>query len=62
MLHLAWHEQVTELLWQGGGSLWNVDVTDDQDELADTIHRHDDDALRLLLLIAKLLNLSSYLC
>ena len=42
VLHLAWHEQVSELLWQRSCTLRDVDVADDEHELTDTVHRHFD--------------------
>ena len=40
MLHFAGHEQLLELIWERGSSLRNVNISNDQDELAYTIHCH----------------------
>ena len=40
VLHLARHEQVSELFWEGGRPLRDVDVTDYEDELPNAIHCH----------------------
>ena len=42
MLHLAGHEEITELFWEAGCSLRDVNVADDEHELTDTVHRHFD--------------------
>ena len=40
VLHLAWHEQVSELFGEGGRPLRDVDVADYEDELPNAIHCH----------------------
>ena len=40
MLHFARHEQLLELIWEGGCPLRNVNISNDQDEFAYAIHRH----------------------
>ena len=40
VLHFAGHEQLLELVGQRGRPLRNVNVSNDQDELAYTVHRH----------------------
>ena len=40
VLHFAWHEQVSELFWERGRPLRDVNIAYDEDELPNTIHCH----------------------